>query len=65
MSVDPSSRIHGEPMPIGHVGVTVIRVLKGTVYIPYPPPHEPEVCTLAEVVGYVIPWPCVALAVCL
>ena len=37
ISTDPASTVHGQPMPLGHVSVTVIRVLKGTTYIPYPP----------------------------
>ena len=64
VNVDPSSTVHGQPMPHGHVSLTVVRTLKGTVHIPYVPPHEPELDTLADVVGYIIAWPSVALAVC-
>ena len=63
ISTDPASTLHGQPMPLGHVSVSVVRVLKGTTYIPYPPPHEPEACRLADVMGYVIASPSVALAV--
>ncbi|MCO5594101.1 hypothetical protein L7F22_048122 [Adiantum nelumboides] len=62
VNVDPSSTLHGQPMPHGHVSLTVVRVLNGTVHIPYVPPHEPNLDTLADVVGYIIAWPSVALA---
>ena len=54
ISTDPTATIHGEPMSAGHISVSVIWVLKGTTYIPYPPPYEPELCRLENVVGYVI-----------
>ena len=60
---DPNATLHNQPMPIGHISVTVVRALKGTTYIPYPPPHEPELDTIARVEGYIIAWPTVALAV--
>ena len=65
IATDPTVTVHGEPMPAGHISVSVIRVLKGTTYIPYPPPHEPELCRLENVVGYFIPCPSVALALCM
>ena len=65
IATDPTATVHGELMPAGHISVSVVRVLKGTTFIPYPPPHEPELCTLENVVGYVIPWPSVALAICM
>ena len=64
VSTDPNSTIHGQPMPTGYVSVSVVRSVKGTTYIPYPPPYEPKLCTIANVEGYVIAWPSVALAVC-
>ena len=64
VSTDPNSTIHGQPMPAGHFSVSVVRSVKGTTYIPYPPPHEPELCTIANVQGYIIACPSVALAVC-
>ena len=63
INVDPSSTIHGQPIPAGHVSVTVVYSLKGTVYIPHVPAHEGELCTIEDVVGYIIAWPRVALAV--
>ena len=51
ISTDLANTLHGQPMPLGHVSVSVVRVLKGTTYIPYPPPHEPEACRLADVMG--------------
>lgn len=63
IATDPTTTVHGQQMPAGHVSVTIVRVLKGSTQIPYPPPHEPELCTLQDVVGYIIPWPSVALAV--
>lgn len=65
ISTYPASTVHGQPMPAGHVSVTAVWVLKGATWIPYPPPHEPELCTLGHVMGYIIPWPRVALAVCM
>ena len=65
IATDPASTVHGERLPAGHVSVSIVRALKGTTFIPYPPPHEPELCTLENVVGYIIPWPSVALAVCM
>ncbi|MCO5615118.1 hypothetical protein L7F22_069407 [Adiantum nelumboides] len=62
VNVDPSSTLHGQPMPHGHVSLTVVWVLNRTVHIPYVPPHEPNLDTLADVVGYIIAWPSVALA---
>ncbi|MCO5604928.1 hypothetical protein L7F22_059103 [Adiantum nelumboides] len=62
VNVDSSSTLHGQPMPHGHVSLTVVRVLNRTVHIPYVPPHEPDLDTLADVVGYIIAWLSVALA---
>lgn len=65
IATDPASTVHGQRrLPAGHVSVSIVRVLKGSTFIPYPPPHEPELCTLEKVLGYIIPWPSVALAVC-
>ena len=65
IATDPTATVHGEPMLACHISVSVIWVLKGTTYIPYPPPHKPELCRLENVVGYLIPWPSIALAVCM
>lgn len=65
IATDPASTVHGQRLPAGHVSVSIVRVLKGSTFIPYPPPHEPEQCTLEKVLGYIIPWPSVALAVCM
>ncbi|MCO5560291.1 hypothetical protein L7F22_013903 [Adiantum nelumboides] len=62
VNVDPHSYVHGMPMPAGHVSVSVVRYVNGTVYIPFPPPHDPESCRLADVLGTIIAWPRVALA---
>ncbi|MCO5574346.1 hypothetical protein L7F22_028129 [Adiantum nelumboides] len=62
VNVDPHSYVHGMPMPAGHVSVSVVRYVNGTVYIPFPPPHDPESCRLADVLGMIIAWPRVALA---
>ena len=64
INVDPSSTIHGQPMPIGRVSVNVICSLKGTVYILHSPAHEPELCRSEDVVGYIVAWPSIALVVC-
>ncbi|MCO5580231.1 hypothetical protein L7F22_034097 [Adiantum nelumboides] len=34
VNVDPSSTLHGQTMPHGHVSLTVVGVLNGTVHIP-------------------------------
>lgn len=65
IATDPASTVHGQRLPAGHVSVSIVRVLKGSTFIPYPPPHEPEQSTLEKVLGYIIPWPSVALAVCM
>ncbi|MCO5551795.1 hypothetical protein L7F22_005297 [Adiantum nelumboides] len=62
VNVDPHSYVHGMPMPAGHVSVSVVRYVNGTVYISFPPPHDPESCRLADVLGTIIAWPRVALA---
>ncbi|MCO5562892.1 hypothetical protein L7F22_016528 [Adiantum nelumboides] len=62
VNVDPHSYVHGMPMPAGDVSVSVVRYVNGTVYIPFPPPHDPESCRLADVLGMIIAWPRVALA---
>ncbi|MCO5580230.1 hypothetical protein L7F22_034096 [Adiantum nelumboides] len=62
VNVDSSSTLYGQPMPHGHVSLIVVRVLNETVHIPYVPPHKPDLDTLADVVGYIIAWPSVALA---
>ncbi|MCO5568699.1 hypothetical protein L7F22_022398 [Adiantum nelumboides] len=62
VNVDSHSYVHGMPMPAGHVSVSVVRYVNGTVYIPFPPPHDPESCRLADVLGTIIAWPQVALA---
>ena len=64
MNVDPDSMIHGQLMPINHVRFTLIWDLKGSIYIPYVPPHEQEFCTLNHVLGCIIMWPRGALAKC-
>ena len=64
MNVDPDSTIHGQCMLVGHVSVTMLQTLKGSVYIPYVPPHKLELCTLVGMLGYIIAWLCVALAAC-
>ncbi|MCO5603412.1 hypothetical protein L7F22_057562 [Adiantum nelumboides] len=62
VNVDPHSYVHGMPMPASHVSVSVVRYVNGTVYIPFPPLHNPESCRLADVLGTIIAWPRVALA---
>ena len=56
MNIDPSGIVHGQPMPIGHIFVAVIRVLNGNIPIPHVPPHEPEMITLHHVMGHIIAW---------
>ena len=65
MSVNPSSTVHGQPLPIGHASLSVVWVLKGNMYIPHVPPHKPKLCTLDHIQGYIIAWPRMTLAVCL
>ena len=65
VSIDPSSTVYGQPLPIGHASVSVVQVVKDDTYILHVPSHKPELCTLDHVQGYIIAWPHAALATCL
>lgn len=62
---DPNGTLHGAPIPPGHVSVSIVRVLRGDVYLPYTPAHEPDVCKLGQALGYYVAWPRMATAVCI
>ena len=64
MHMGPNAILHGNPLPQAHFGLSITVVYKPDVDIPFPPPHDLDVLTLAQTSGYVIAWPRFAIAVC-